>query len=1751
MAPHTRSQGPSNERAEGSRSGTNTLRPSPMIEPRIQQLPTDDEEESSSSGGKPEGSSSSSGDERAPPGRTLRDERSAQEAGPGPATYRAYENRAREDERRIRELESQVVALRSAAAAVELPVRRAPTMKIQPPREYDGSSLRRYLEFVEACEREFKANPDHYRGDWEFRKTLYASSYLKGEVGRLWAAYEKELSKTGTPTWEQFKTYLKDLVEDPHNRPVTNVVRLYQASQKPDQKIASFIANLQELRAEEPAERAVPDHVLVGLILARCNEDLREKYRVYPTRTWDLKHLSEILVQLEGPSKGKARDNKSPVYHDSSRRKSTSGPKERFKNKSKRGRDPTSPGKDDERRKRSARECFECGKVGHVAADCFSRKNKEKAAARAAKTSKDKEKGKGRKREQSAEAQAHAAAAPIPTLNLKDLELPMGVYNRETGHWRMEVGVQLVIGGTTVKLKALLDSGCDYTMVSESLARLRGIKTIPNKPAPSVKAIEGHQVPIAGWTNLHLIANGPFGDRVRGGTPALVSSISGYSMILGLSWLGPNDITINPRTGAWWCGIIPKFRGANDITLMSAREFKQELEKAVYAHVLFPSDEEPEMGDRAGIAASASRELSGGLPRCFREYADVFSEVEASSLPDHGPRDHEIETLGKAPPWKPLYASSEKELKVLREYLAENLKKGWIRESISPARAPILFVAKPDGGVRICVDYRGLNAITVKNRYPLPLLNEILERVAGAVIFTKLDLRDAYHRIRIKAGHEWKTAFGTRYGHFEYKVMPFGLANAPATFQAYMNQALSGLIDVICVVYLDDILIFSKSEEEHVKHVKTVLERLRKHKLYAKRTKCEFAVRRLKFLGHIISDKGVEMDPSRVEAIRDWPEPTSKKEILMFTGTTNWHRRFIKRYSHISAPLTDLLKGGYSKEKIQLPPAAKKAFRELKAQFEKPPLLMHLVWDLPIRIETDASGFAIGGILSQKHDAQWHPVAYWSRKLIDAERRYPTPDQELLAIYACFKQWRHYCEGSAHQIEVLSDHQNLQHFMTTTSLSARQARVAEFLTRFDFVIKFRAGKHNPADGLSRRPDYKPDNGDEGIVGMLPTLQSKLRCCSARTEASTESAQAESGRSAAAGAQAESGSSAAATRQVESGRSAATKKPAESGSSAAATRQVESGRSAATKKPAESGSSAAAKNPDDDPTSWSLRGVSGAAKSTGQAVGQSAPVASPSIGFGSAYSFEEDCLQHPEEPRMLRACLVAAAEQGPGLSIVSLIEEAQRSDQSLDKTTYGKIRELRRNNHGDWHQGGDGLWRDGARLFVPGSDQGKKAQEAILQRCHDDPLAGHMGVEKTYELVNREYSWPQMRKDIIKYVKECALCQRAKARRHRPYGELMSLPIPLGPMQSLSMDFITDLPCVEHGRRNVDAILVIVDRFTKMGFYIPTAKDLDAPGLADVVFERVFMRFGLPRDIISDRGSLFTSSFWKTLMQRACTTLRYSTAYHPQTDGQTERLNQVLEQYLRCYINYHMDDWPQWLPMAEFAYNNAPQASTGRSPFYALYGFHPKFDWSAIEDIEKGDSAAGFDRIKHLESMREAIKVKLLHAQASQLKHHNKKHTPKRFREGDWVLLWAKNIKSKRPTKKLDFKYLGPFQITQVISSQAYRLRLPQQYGRLHDVFHVSLLEDYYKRAGEEPPPPQEVEGEKEWEVEDILDEKDSHGERMYLLRWKGYPPCEDTWEPESHLEGAKELLTAFRKRTGRNTGSSETKKRGRGRPRKR
>ncbi|GAA5878751.1 hypothetical protein JCM1840_006046 [Sporobolomyces johnsonii] len=411
------------------------------------------------------------------------------------------------------------------------------------------------------------------------------------------------------------------------------------------------------------------------------------------------------------------------------------------------------------------------------------------------------------------------------------------------------------------------------------------------------------------------------------------------------------------------------------------------------------------------------------VPRKYHDWLDVFSKNSADSLPDHRPYDLKIDIEdGKEIPSSRIYPLSAAELEVLADYIDTHLRSG------SSDHLP----------------HPNLNSVTRKNRYPLPLIDETLDRLSGAQYFTKLDVRNGYHQLRIAKGDEWKTAFRTQYGHFEYQVMPFGLTNAPAAFQNLINDTFRPFLDSFVVVYLDDILVYSKTAAEHEQHVRQVLDTIRKAKLYAKAEKCTFDEQGTEYLVFIVDRQGVRMDPKKIDSVRSWPLPSNLREVQSFLGFANFYRRFIKDYSKIAHPLTRLTKKDTA---FDLDSAAIAAFTTLKGMFNGEQILCHFRPGMPIELETDASDFALGSVLSQRHeDGKLYPIAFRSRKFDHAEINYEVHDKELLAIIDACKHFRTYLEYVSTATKIFSDHANLRYFFTSRVLNRRQARWYETIS---------------------------------------------------------------------------------------------------------------------------------------------------------------------------------------------------------------------------------------------------------------------------------------------------------------------------------------------------------------------------------------------------------------------------------------------------------------------------------------------------------------------------------------------------------------------------------------------------------------------------------------------------------------------------------------------------------------------------------
>ena len=578
-------------------------------------------------------------------------------------------------------------------------------------------------------------------------------------------------------------------------------------------------------------------------------------------------------------------------------------------------------------------------------------------------------------------------------------------------------------------------------------------------------------------------------------------------MILGISWRDRINPQINYKKQ------VMKFKHQNkQITLdvsskknprvdaiskriaeiknLTAREFKEECKrmKDSYLSWIFPKEiNEIVTHTRQSHCLKTDEEIT----KILEPYVTIFEEAPAG-LPPSRLYDHHIPTDENAKiPEQKLYRLSFKELEELRRQLEKLLEKGWIQPSISPYSAPVLFSPKKDGGLRLCIDYRALNKITKKNRYPLLHADDLFDQLKDAKVFSKIDLQSGYHQIRIAIDDREKTAFKTRYGLYEWLVMPFGLTYAPASFMNLMNDVFKDLLHVCVAIFLDDILIYSRNKEEHQKHLEIVLNRLKENELYAKKSKCEFYHTRIEFLGHIVSDNGLEVDHQKIEKIKSWPKPTNLTELQSFLGLANYYRRFIHQYSMKTTPLRQLLNKDSA---FSWNEEHQKSFEEMKKALTSTPVLKIPNPDEKFTLFFDAASTnGIGGILCQKdQDGKLHPVAYESRSLIPAEKNYPVHKQELLAFVHCLKKWRHYLDGM--EFNVFTDNRSLQTLLTNKNLSKRQIRWLEVFQNYKFRIEHIPREKNPgADALSKRPFCKNDeiatNAFETNFGEL--IQNRL------------------------------------------------------------------------------------------------------------------------------------------------------------------------------------------------------------------------------------------------------------------------------------------------------------------------------------------------------------------------------------------------------------------------------------------------------------------------------------------------------------------------------------------------------------------------------------------------------------------------------------------------------------------------------------
>ena len=1052
------------------------------------------------------------------------------------------------------------------------------------------------------------------------------------------------------------------------------------------------------------------------------------------------------------------------------------------------------------------------------------------------------------------------------------------------------------------------------------------------------------------------------------------------------------------------------------------------------------------------VVEQASSEVRSELRNIIHDYQDVFPEKLPKGVPPEREVEHEIATDPDAvPPSRAPYRLGPQEVAEMEEQIKDLLSQGYIRPSCSPYGAPILFVPKKDGRWRMCVDYRLLNRQTKKDKYPIPRIDDLLDKLGRSQYFTKLDLASGYHQIAMKAEDVHKTAFRTTQGHYEFLVMPFGLTNAPATFQRLMNKIFKRELGQFVCVYLDDILVFSSSLEDHVKHVRVALERLLQAQLYGRLHKCEFFKHSVEYLGFEVSSTGIKASVDKVKIVQDWPEPQNVHDVRSFLGLVNYYRRFIRDYSQIAKPLTDLTK---DKVKFKWAEDQVAAFNKLKFALTTAPILRLPNFENEFILTTDASSASVGAVIEQDFGRGLQPLAYDSKKLNATESRYSAYERELLGMIYAIGKWRHYLEG-CHFI-IRTDHSSLRFLPNQPSVNRRIWKWIAILQTYDVTITHIPGVRNPADPLTRRAWQEDRNALQDVKTLDHDLVEKLRV---QEDASDQ--------------------------------------------------DIQSALDSVFKQ--------------DQAQQLDYRG------SVEEAIDQSFPAVDSLERVPALYVSESTVeLDQTFAEQMLEEL----KNESPYDEIIQRLQDPNQSSTWVRSEgifrIQGKVLKIHRPHRDDEIDQDLPYWR----TVVP---QGGEYRSRILQELHSVPYSGHPGVNTTILRVRHQFWWKGMIADTRDFVLSCPVCQQEKGSHQLPGGLLQPLEIPTAKWDQVVIDFVTCLPDDDGS----NAVLTVVDKATKFVYFIPCSTEITGKETAKLFWQVVGSTHGIPSVIISDRDVRFTSQFWQELWRILGTRLRMGTAYHPQSQGQVERYNQVLSQLLQCTI-HEVGDSSQWtaiIPTIQFAANAVPNRSTGYSPFFLNFGRHPVTPVQLLDDTVKTrtESVATF-----LQRLRDTFSTaqKNMTSAAQRMKGIvDRRRRDVVFSTGAWVLLSTRHLKPVG-SAKLNRRFVGPFKVIERIGQNAYRLDLPSTWT-IHPVFHVSLLKDFrtsrfHPTAATTLPElvPATPTEPRVFNIERILRWRWMVGQRRrkeYLVLWSGYPLEEATWEPTSHFTSPSGLRGLLRR----------------------
>ncbi|CAH1254301.1 GIN1 [Branchiostoma lanceolatum] len=1081
------------------------------------------------------------------------------------------------------------------------------------------------------------------------------------------------------------------------------------------------------------------------------------------------------------------------------------------------------------------------------------------------------------------------------------------------------------------------------------------------------------------------------------------------------------------------------------------------------------------------------------------KYEDVVSRSELD-VGVTNKLSHVIDTGDACPIRQGPRRESPQRKEIIRQELDKLLSLGFIEESESPWGAPVVLVGKKDGTKRLCIDYRGLNSVTKKSSWPLPRIDDVLDALAGSELFSVLDLRSGYWQIPMNPESIEKTAFTTGSGAFQFKVLSFGLCNAPSTFARLMETVLRGLQPDTCLAYLDDNIVHSVDDTPtHLTKLEAVFLRYREANLKLNPKKCKFLVREVEFLGHIISGDGTRTDPSKVSAVRDWPVPRNVKDIQKFLGFANYYRKFCKGFAETAKPLTNLTRKGV---KFSWGDDCQTAFETLKNMLTSSPVLAYPDFNVPFIVDSDASDFGIGGVLSQLHDGQERVVLYFSRTLDSAEQNYCTHRKEMLAAVEMIT--RHECYLLGAKFTLRTDHSALQFLHKMKQPTKQYARWLAKLASFDFDIVHRAGvRHGNADGLSRRPcglcleekggvssgevtdSHSFDWASLGYTlfrnppadgnCQFSAVADQLHRFNILPDASAESL-----RALAVSyltqhpCWPESPGDPLSIYLVSSEFPTwddYVSRLALSGSVwgnhmtlEALARAVGIGIRVVKVTNGIVGKPMEVWPGHESPRAWVLLGLE---HQHYVSLGSPAGVTINSLRTSTA----QNSWLADMDPADISAAQLGDPTIGP------VLRDKLAGVDKPDKSALGDASRHTLELYRDWdllEVQNEVLYRGWAKedgqlmkqLLVPRALVAK-----VLSGVHDDPAGGHLGVEKTKAKIVRCFYWPGLTKDVVVHVTCCDTCAKTKTGKRKPRAPLQ--PSAVGyPNKRIAIDIVGPLPKTSLGNKYV---LVLSDYFSKWVEVFPMA-DETAATVARVIFEGWVCVHGPPERIHTDQGRNFES----TLLAELCKFMRVgktrTTPYHPQSDGMVERFNRTLGNILRAYVSEDQRDWDTHLPMVKFAFNTSEHATTKFTPYFVMHGREARLPVELLFGTHSSSAVPVQEYVRDMVDKFQTI-FKLVADNTKQAHRRQKDLFDKKvhgdpFQEGDKVLL-AKKALRKGLTRKLMRKFEGPYTVVERVGGNAYRIRKPRAANT--KVVHFENMLPYREREEDPdylPPLPQ-------------------------------------------------------------------------------